>query len=42
MATGAVIVGAGCVGLRLTWPAPFLCAPMLVALLIAVASQDRV
>jgi uncharacterized protein len=42
VAAGAVIFGAGYAGLRLKWPAPFLLAPMLVALLIAVASQDRV
>src|SRR5262249_33251587 len=33
----AVIFGAGYAGLRMKWPAPFLLAPMLVGLLIAVA-----
>jgi uncharacterized protein len=36
-----VIVGAGHVGSRLRWPAPYLLGPMLVAALIALASRDH-
>jgi uncharacterized protein len=41
VAAAAVIFGAGYAGLRLKWPAPFLLAPLLAGLLIAVATQDH-
>lgn len=39
--TTAVICGAGYVGLRMGWPAPFLLAPMVAGLLIAVATRGH-
>jgi uncharacterized protein len=41
VASGAVIFGAGYAALRMKWPAPFLLAPMLVGLLLEVASQGH-
>ena len=39
--SAAVIFGAGYAALRMKWPAPFLLAPMLVGLLLEVASQGH-
>jgi uncharacterized protein len=41
LASAVVIFGAGYAALRMKWPAPFLLAPMLVGLLLEVATQGH-